>query len=276
MKKNMHVLLLSILLPGLILLGESCRKDAKDDNPTLITDLNLAESLFTEVKDMADEAWKESSGSGKAGLETGWIILGQCATITLDTTTTPHLLTIDFGSVNCLCADGKNRRGIILITFTGPYRDSGTVITHTFNNYFVNDHGVAGTKTVTNNGKNSSGNLSFSVVENGTITKPNNAGTINWNSNRTREWISGTNTTALLDDIYQISGSANGTTANATAFTMMITKPLQKEIGCKHFVSGTLEITPAGKPVRIIDYGNGTCDNVITVTINNHTFTIYL
>lgn len=254
----------------------ACQKlDKSDDNPSVVADNAMAESLFNEVKDIADEAWKASS-SGKSGQETDWVIIGTCATITHDTTVVPRTLTIDFGAVNCLCADGKNRRGIIQISYTGGYRDSGTVITHTFNNYFVNDNQILGTKTVTNNGMNTSGNLSFSIVVNGSIIKAGNAGTISWSSNRTREWIAGSSTPIWIDDVYLITGSASGTTANATTFTMLITTPLRKEIGCKYFVSGIMDVTPSGKPTRTIDYGNGSCDNIITVTINGHTFTVLL
>lgn len=266
----------SLLVVLLLLLSPSCSKTDQDEDSNVVKDQNMAESLFSEVKDMADEAWLASSKSGKSGEQTDWVILGPCATITHDTLVNPHLITIDFGTVNCLCTDGKYRRGIITISYSGKYRDSGTVITHSFNNYFVNDHQLLGTKTVTNNGLDSNGYLSYSIVVAGSVIKPNNGGTITWNSTRTRTWIAGSSTLSWLDDVYLISGSANGITASATSFTMLITTPLQKNIGCKHFVSGVLEITPSGKPVRIIDYGNGTCDNIVTLTVNGTSYTIYL
>jgi hypothetical protein len=273
-RKHLHLIagFAVVLLLSLI----SCQKSNQDDNPGLVQDNAMAEALFSEVKDIADEAWMQSSSSGKSGMETEWVIIGLCATITHDTTVSPKTLTIDFGQVNCLCADGKNRRGIIQISYSGRYRDSGTVITHTFNNYFVNDNQILGTKTVTNNGTNQNGHINYSVVVSGSILKANNGGTITWNSNRTREWIAGSTTPTWLDDVYLITGTASGTSASNTSYTMVITNPLRKEIGCKYFVSGTLEITPAGKPVRLIDYGNGACDNIITVTINGNTFTILL
>jgi hypothetical protein len=273
-RKHLHLIagFAAVLLLSLV----SCQKAIQDDNPGLAQDNAMVEALFGEVKDMADEAWKESSSSGKSGLKTEWVILGPCATITHDTTVSPRTLTIDFGTVNCLCADGKNRRGIIQISYSGKYRDSATVITHTFNNYFVNDHQILGTKTVTNNGTNQNGNINYSVVVSGSIIKANNGGTITWNSNRTREWVAGSTTPFWLDDVYLITGNASGTSANNTSYTMLITSPLRKEIGCKHFVSGTLEISPLNKPIRTIDYGNGACDNIITVTVNGNTFTVLL
>lgn len=264
------------LMAVVMFVTSACRKNDEDDNTGLYVDHALAETLLGEVKDIADEAWESVSSSGKSSLETEWVIIGQCATITLDTTVSPKTLTIDFGTVNCLCADGKNRRGVILVSFTGPYRDSGTVITHTFSNYFVDDHQVLGTKTVTNDGTNQNGNISFSIVVAGSIIKANNGGTIIWNSNRTREWIAGSSTPSWLDDVYLITGSGNGITSSNTSFTVNITNPLRIETGCRYIVSGTLELTPANKQVRIIDYGNGACDNEITVTINGISVTILI
>ncbi len=43
-----------------------------------------------------------------------------------------------------------------------------------------------------------------------------------------------------------------------------------------HFVSGTVEILPDGKPLRILYFGNGECDNDATVTINGETYNINL
>jgi hypothetical protein len=52
--------------------------------------------------------------------------------------------------------------------------------------------------------------------------------------------------------------------------------PLRIELACRFIVSGTIEMRPQDRPVRLLDYGNGDCDNVATVTINGETYTIYL
>lgn len=93
-----------------------------------------------------------------------------CATITFDTAASPKTLTIDFGTTDCLCGDGNYRRGKILVSWTGPYRDSGSVRTITFDQYFVNYNQLQGTKTVTNNGTNGSGHPTFTVTVNGSVT----------------------------------------------------------------------------------------------------------
>lgn len=262
------------LLLALLTFSSSCRKERDDNDLAVSRDNALAESSFNELKNIADEAYSGNMVIYRAPQDT--LIFG-CATVIRDTTANPKTITVDFGSVNCACNDGKNRRGKVIVSYTGAYRDPGTVITHTTNQYFVNDNQVIGTKTVTNEGRNGSNNLWYSIVVNGQVIKANNGGTITWNSTRQREWIAGESTLLnWLDDVYLITGTANGIAATGETFTATITSPLRKELSCYHFVSGTLKVEPANHAERIIDWGSGTCDNTATVTINGNTYTISL
>ncbi len=51
-----------------------------------------------------------------------------------------------------MCRDGRYRRGKILITFNGRYRQAGTETS--FDSYHVNDNHVTGLRTVENMGLN--------------------------------------------------------------------------------------------------------------------------
>ncbi|MBK9638931.1 MAG: hypothetical protein IPO63_14420 [Bacteroidetes bacterium] len=51
----------------------------------------------------------------------------------------------------------------------GAYRDSASSHAISFDNYFVNYNQLLGTKTVTNNGRNADGKLSYSITVNGSI-----------------------------------------------------------------------------------------------------------
>lgn len=261
------------------MLFTSCRrdKDEKDTDTSSASDNALAEGTYNDVNNIADEAANGNLTSYLAPASAeNKSILSTCATITHDTSVTPRVLTIDFGATNCLCNDGRNRRGIITVTYSGHYRDSASTHTISFTSYYVNDNQVLGTKTVTNNGHNSAGHLSYTVNVNGQIIKASGGGTINWTSTRTREWIVGESTLPWNDDVYLISGSANGTNAAGNSYTMAITSPLRKEIGCRHIVSGQLTLTPSGKPTRYVDFGTGACDNNATVTINGNIYNINL
>ncbi len=278
MKINKSFLTLLVGTTLLIVFIASCNKDEKEaeqnEEITTVQDNATAEKIFNDVSDIADQAY--DSFQVIKSITYDGDITGNCAVFSLDTIGFPRTLTIDFGDTNCLCSDGRYRRGKILVSFTGHYREEGTVITHTFDNYFVNDNQVLGTKIVTNAGRNEIEHLYFTISVDGLIIKANGGGQITWISNRIREWIIGEETQDRFDDVYLITGESHGTTASGKIYNIVITYPLRREIDCKYFVSGTFEFTPEGKPIRILDYGEGECDNVATVTVNGKTYTIYL
>jgi hypothetical protein len=275
-KKSFIALVCGIALSGLFFAG--CNKDNKeaDQNEEILTvqDNANAEKTFNDVSDIADQAY--NSFQATKSTTTDGDIIGECAVVSLDTITFPRTLTIDFGDTNCLCADGRYRRGKILVSFTSHYREEGTVITHTFDNYFVNNNQVLGTKIVTNAGRNENDHLYFTITVDGLIIKADGGGQVTWVSSRIREWILGEETFDRFDDVYLITGNGSGTMASGKSYTIEITNSLRREIGCKHFVSGTFEFKPEDKPLRVFDYGEGECDNVATVTVNGKTYTIYL
>ena len=272
------------LISGLIafasfaILVTGCKKDndIQLEDTTISQDDAYAEATFENVSDMADEAYDMSTGNHQKSYPGERMFLSECATVTLDTIGFPLELTIDFGDVNCLCHDGKYRRGKIIITFTGRYREPGTVITHGFEDYYVNDNSVDGTKVVTNMGENDNGNLYFTIEVVGVIQRVEDGSTFSWNSSRVREWIQGSDTPNRWDDIYLITGTANGIRPNGLTWEREIINPLRVELACRFIVSGTIELRPEDRPVRLLDFGNGECDNIATVLINGVTYTIYL
>lgn len=276
--KKAHLVLGLIAFTGFAIMVTGCKKnnDIQLEDKTISQDDAYAESTFENVSDMADEAYDIGTGNHIKSTDGNRIFLSECATVTLDTTIFPRVMTVDFGDVNCLCNDGKYRRGKIIITFTGRYREPGTVITHTFENYYVNDSSVAGTKVVTNMGENDNGNLYFTIEVEGVIQRVGDSGTFSWNASRVREWIQGSDTHNRWDDIYLVTGTAQGTRPNGLTWEREIITPLRIELACRFIVSGTIELRPQDRPIRMLDYGNGDCDNIATVTINGETYTIYL
>ncbi len=264
------------------ILFNSCKKkedEPKDFDTSAAADNATAEGYFNDANSISDQAAAgnltsfmptNNSDSDERG------IMSSCASITHDTASNPRTISVNFGTANCLCSDGRYRRGIINVSYTGHYRDSLSSHTITFANYFVNDNQVLGTKTVTNNGHNNAGHPTFSVAINGSVIKANNGGTIGYASTRTREWIEGEYTSIWADDVYLITGNTNGTSSSGTSYTATITSALKVKLSCHWIVSGKLDLTPSGKLTRTIDWGNGTCDDAATVAINGVTYNINL
>ena len=188
-------------------------------------------------------------------------------------------LVINYGPDNRPYLSSILRRGKIIVTYTGKYRDSLAVITTTFDNYYVNNNLVQGKRIVTNQGRNGNGNMWFTIaVNNASIL--NNNGIINWSSNRTREWVSGIATYGnITDDRYKITGSANGIAINNNSFSTEITDALNIDLGCFPscvIKSGAEKISPNGYVDRIINYGDSLCDCNFDITINGTNYPIVL
>jgi hypothetical protein len=270
--------ILFVSLLGLSLFQVACQRretlDADDQQNSRVA--AFADDSYNDAKSISDEAAKTGSVSGfRIGEASG--ILTQCATVTFAADS--GSFTVDFGAVNCQGNDGRFRRGKILVTTTGRYRDPGTVITITFDQYFVNDHQVLGTKTITNNGLNANSQLTYHVVlVGGQVILPNNGGTFTHDFDRTRTWIAGESTPAWNDDEYEIFGTGSGSKVTGDAWTSSVAMatPLHKMIGCKHPVSGIMVRNVVGKPTRTLDFGNGTCDDQATLTVGNRTRVITL
>ena len=260
----------------------SCKKkevEEKDKDTSSASDQSLASATVNDMTSISDEAGKTYSVSSFKTENTEGLLSASCATITLDTLAAAKTITVNFGATNCICSDGRFRRGSLIISFTGKYRDSLTLITVSPQNYFVNDNQVTGYKTIRNKGHNSANHLVYEVNANIQIIKANGAGTILWQSVRQREWINGESSPTWSDDIYSITGNASGTSANGNSFTSTITSPLIRNmaIGCRrHFTQGVLEHSPSGKAIRYINFGNGSCDDQAVVTINGTSYNITL
>jgi hypothetical protein len=259
----------------------SCLKNRLKKDQSALVNYKI-ETAFDEMTNISDQAITGNMVYYKSGqiivTKPGQNIAIEKADcnviITIDTTSSTKSVTVDYGSSNCTCNDGKTRRGKIVTTFTGQYIAPGTIITHTPVDYYVNDIKYEGTKTVQNMGLNSNNQPYFNVQIDGTATLESGE-VVDYTSTRVRTWTTGFNTLLnRFDDEYDITGTSEAIFSSGEGYTGNTTSPIHIKVGCGFPVSGTLDITPTGKPVRQINYGDGTCDYSFTVTVSGYTFTI--
>ena len=276
------IALITLAIFGLILVSceETENLSIEDQNADIINE-SYASELFDEVEDLGDEAVDYLEGlSTKSATETDGMNkyhrLSPCATVTKIYKEDTVEVTIDFGDENCLCNDGRYRRGRILITHYGYYWGDGeTEIVYTFDNYFVDDNQLLGTRTVYRY-INEEDNRVSEVIADGSIILAEDAGTITWQRERVREVVEGSDTRYKYDDVIEVTGTSSATLADGTEITSEITSPLVKNHaeGCyRYFVSGTRVIMIDEEEI-IIDYGDGTCDNLAEITRDGVTETI--
>lgn len=282
--------ILALLLLVAVAISSGCGKRKANRETTSAKDDNIAETMFDDVFKNVEEAQDEElEGEGKTF--TAEHTFGDCATIDINGATGewPKTLSIDFGTTGCEGSDGKVRKGVITAVYSGPYRETGSTVTITPSNYYVDNYLVEGSKVVTNLGNNADNQLQFRVDVDGTVTTPD-GDEIAHESTRTRTWVEGQNTgfftvdgngqwmglDGILDDVWEITGNGSGTNREGRDYTVNITNPLRVE-WCGYRVaitSGTIDLVPDELKTRTIDFGSGACDEEFTVTIGNKEYTV--
>ena len=257
----------------------SCEREA-EIHPEILETVQ-EEALATAVfDDVFSQGEMGENSAFSIALKSGEVVaVATCPTVTITPVgqTFPKTITIDFGTAGCSDADDNVRTGKILVSITGRHHTAGSVKTVTFENYTFNGVEVRGTKTVTNNGTNNNGNMYWTInVQDAVITSPEGV-SFQWESVRTREWVEGAATPLVVrDDVYQITGQTTGINRLEREFSVTIQSPLVVRLNCRSIVQGSILIQVTGRPDAILDYGDGTCDNLATITANGETKTITL
>src|SRR6476469_115677 len=193
--------------------------------------------------------------------------IGLCANITVTPNdgTYPKTITIDFGDA-CVGLDGKLRSGKIIISLTAPFRQPGSVLTISLENFYINHIHIEGTKTISNLSEN--GATKFSVeVTGGKVTFPSGRG-YSYESSKTKVQVAGMDTKMCRDDKFEITGSATIKFNNGVVVKFEVVDPLIKKVACPWLSDGTLKIAINDRVLKI-DYGfphNGDCDNKALLT----------
>lgn len=90
-----------------------------------------------------------------------------------------------------------------------------------------------------------------------------------WESMRNVEMIAGHETFVAADDEYMVGGGASGINFDDKSFTISITEELLYK-KCSLFpVSGSITVEVEGESSVVINYGNGECDNIAEMTVDD-------
>jgi hypothetical protein len=197
--------------------------------------------------------------------------IDSCVTVTVSGTTYPREIVIEF--IQGCETHKHDRQGKIIINLSDTITNSGALETITYQDFYIDSIKVDLTATIENKGKNDSGN--WVLEKNSTQTINKNSETVVRTNHESFEWVSGFETSEKSDNIYYLSGYGNLSVNDTARYTKTITTPLLFDASCDYIRSGVIELTRNGN-VSVIDYGDGTCDNVATITTNGVTEEINL
>ncbi len=276
-RKNIMKALPSLLTLVLVLGFFSCNTDDEpqaelsgDSSSALSAELS-GDDYFNTVEELSLSAITTSSDgrisiSGDSSLN--------CATLSFNGTFDDGTLTVDFGSGGCTGPDGREKKGMIIISFSGSLEKPGASATITLDGFSVDGIGIEGSWTFTTK-TISMDALSFeTVLTGGKVTWPNGA-------SATRESTRTYKVTFDVDSDVSIAieGTASGTTTTGLSYSSVITEPLMFNSDCavsqssRIPVQGVLEITSdkTGFSRVIVNFGSGECDETFTVTVGPFT-----
>lgn len=195
----------------------------------------------------------------------------ECAVVTRTGDKTAGTIRIDFGG-GCTDKRGRVRRGAILIDYQGVWSNAGAEWTVTFEDYFINDVNLSGIRKVKNITTDTTRRRFQVDLEDGEATWPDGR-IARRRLHHIREHERNASNILIRLIIY---GTAEGNHRNGRGYQIEILEPLVYERACAAEgvfipVKGKKLIKHGNRQITV-DYGDGTCDNVVTlININGRT-----
>jgi len=249
-----------------LLLFVSCQ--SSDDNIEVAENLTteealnfvLADDISAEVDDVLEDDAQDYNLSGKS-TDSNTSIAAKCAVRTVEVTASGKIVTLDFGT-GCEGRKGKELAGEIIIEYVRT--TTGFSKTVSFENFKVEGNAVEGGKSIAKLTANANGNPEATFTFDITITLTTGE-VITRKGTKVNEKIAGADTENRGDDVYSISGNWEFINKEGVVKNALITVNLRREYACKYIVSGVIEITKDTANYTL-DFGDGTCDNLATLT----------
>ena len=266
---------------SVIILGTSCQKSSvtekqSSDNSLNQQKLDLTNTLI-EASGSDEENFDmvmEDDGPADASNVSNAKVSGKTVTYSPSKDVYPHSKTIDFGT-GFTNPKGVTKSGKVIITYYDAVADAGGKYTvTTYDNYYINGVHIEGSIQI-NKIKNENGKYVYLHVIHKTISDA--AGNLkDYNSNAkwtVIDWKGGTNNAYEIEAHTEGNETYNGIEANNFKTDVDENNPVIKPFDCRRVQGGlTAEIHLAkGKIkdlVEYIDYGNGECDDIATLSIN--------
>lgn len=208
---------------------------------------------------------------GMGPLKFGVPHIDSCVNVTVSGSGYPREIVIEY--LEGCSTHRHDKHGKVIINLSDTITNEGAIQTITYQDLYIDSIKVDLTASLENKGKNGSGNWVIEKKYTQTITK--NDETFVRTNQELIEWVTGFETTDRDDNIYYISGSGSVVLNDTASYSKTITTPLLFDASCEYIKSGVVELTRNGN-VSVIDYGDGTCDDVATVTSNGVTEEINL
>ncbi|WP_421762890.1 hypothetical protein [Ekhidna sp.] len=255
-----------------VMIFSSCSDEDEALTPDLITELDAdseaaLESNYEDVDLIVEAGVEFADASGRVERDT----VLECADVTHDQEN--KIITIDYGD-GCEIRGGRVVKGKIIIEYNDRKLVPGAFRIVTLEDFFIDEVQIEGVRTLTNISESIDDNPTFNILlEGGKLSFPDGTSATR-DADHTKTWIRANNP---LNDEFHVEGEASGSNREDVRYEVEILEKLVFKRACRANrvfipVSGIKQIT-FGDNVAVINYGDGDCDNEVTITLNGETFT---
>ncbi|MFL5762431.1 MAG: hypothetical protein ACJ77K_00730 [Bacteroidia bacterium] len=276
MKRIFHSTLVLISAVTALTLN-SCKKEEPDTETQSAVDNSLCEGEFTGRMPVINSiAIKEQ---GVKSMMSAMATMSGQPTIIINPADTldgfPVTMILDYGTGTTDSIDGKVRKGQVSCKFSNSWDTIGSNITVKLINYWVaKSAGAPWWKYACDSImiKHTAAYSYTNQIIGGHCN--NSAGDVNldWAATRTLTQTAGMGDYNPYNDVFEFTGNAQGKNREGKHYTVNVTVPVIKKAACTWITQGRIDLTPEGLATRTVDYGDGTCDDKATLTINGNTF----
>ena len=259
--------------------------DGNDNNPALTAkDIAVNSKIDVAIDDVVyiveDQYTAQQSISNRSSTASK-SILPTCATFTTVLVDGTWTRTIDFGSTGCTLPNGNVLKGKIIISFSNDFTSKSRTLSYRFVDFYHNGKLLQGNKSITYESKSTELLATEHPVMTFTVDMKitfDDGKVYSRTGTTVKETIEGNETPLNWEDnVFLVTGNSATSLANGDTITTVITTPLRYITSCKlpFPVSGIVSITK-NTSVGTLDFGDGKCDNLATLTIDGVTKDIIL
>ena len=259
--------------------------DGNDNNPTLTAkDIAVNSKIDVAIDDVVyiveDQYTAQQSISNRSSTASK-SILPTCATFTTVLVDGTWTRTIDFGSAGCTLPNGNVLKGKIILSFSNDFTSKSRTLSYRFVDFYHNGKLLQGNKSITYESKSTELLATEHPVMTFTVDMKitfDDGKVYSRTGTTVKETIEGNETPLNWEDnVFLVTGNSATSLANGDTVTTVITTPLRYITSCKlpFPVSGIVSITK-NTSVGTLDFGDGKCDNLATLTIDGVTKDINL
>jgi hypothetical protein len=182
---------------------------------------------------------------------------------------TIHKFTLDLAKATCLDSDGKTYTGKAHLTFTNTIHEEGSTAVIKLEQYKRSNHTSTCDSILVTYVGASSNHFTYNVkVIGGQCTSE--AFTIKYVCDKTMSFYA--SAANMLGTPFSSNyGKSQGMSRTGLKFNAEVKVDIVKLNNCTYFSQGKVEHTPEGFKTKLIDFGDGTCDDLANFTIKENT-----